>query len=99
MSYLTLANIGNNAEMQKRLKAALFDLTAAAPNVDFAARRSQQLTFILWWCAANDAWQTTWDAAVAAHAADADPYDPGSDATVITDAMVRTAAVAINAKL
>lgn len=99
MSYLTLSSIGNNAAMVLRVKAALFDATAAAPSVDFAARRTQQLSFILWWCAATDAWQTAWDAAVAAHAADPEPYDPGSDGTVITDAMIKTAAVNINALL
>ncbi|MDN5924458.1 MAG: hypothetical protein L0H70_05605 [Xanthomonadales bacterium] len=99
MSYLTLSSIGNNAAMQLRLKAALFDLTATAPSVDFAAKRSQQLSFILWWCAADDGWQTAWDAAVAAHVSDAQPYDPGADLAVISDAMIRTAASTVNQKL
>lgn len=98
MSYNTLAKIAQSDSLMQRVKGALFSLTAAAPNIDFAARRISQMPAIMWWLAATPTWQTAWDAAVAAHTDDP-KYDPGADGAVISDAAISAAATTLNSKL
>lgn len=88
-SYLTISEIAGNAAMNQRLNACATQQKAAgnAPGIDNALHWVNSNAY-LW--ASSPSWAEKWDYALATHTpVEGQPaYDPGRDATVITDADV-----------
>jgi hypothetical protein len=89
-SYLTISEIATNAAMHQRLSACTTQQKAlgTVPAIDDALFWVNSNAY-LW--ASSPTWAEKWDYALATHPpVEGEDYDPGRDATVITDDDVRT---------
>lgn len=97
-SYLSIAAIANDENMTERLRAAATQQVALgnAPVISndpvntvdtWAAISWVEQNRYVW--ASSPGWGAAWDSALAAHPPDTEPdYQPGADASVITDGQI-----------
>lgn len=92
-TYLTISEIANNNAMHQRMQACVTQQAHLGnlPGVDNPASWVGVNSY-LW--ASSPTWAEKWDYATATHPAD-QPYDPGRDDTVITDADILTTVQAL----